>query len=152
MGHMTQADWDAHEKAINDYHEDAFQQDVIWKRLITNLSINGEDGAERSNDITLKGLIVYNFFRSWPMNKPDTTGEIDQESCVLYLNNKYLNDNGYLNINGQFNFKPVEDRFIINGVIYKPSGDAQISQTNYKTLLHFVILKREEIFSQENKY
>jgi hypothetical protein len=152
MAHLSQADWDAHKAAIDEFHEDAFQQDVIWKKSVTVLSKNGEDNNERSIDTLLKGLVLYNYFRSWAINKSDHAGEIDKQSCMLYLNNQYLEDLGHINNTGQFKFKPVEDRFLINGILYKANGESQAAQTNNKPLLHFIILKREDISSSQTKY
>lgn len=152
MAHVSQADWDAHKAAIDEFHEDAFQQVITWKRTITVLSQNGEDDNIKNEDIELKGLVLYNYFRSWAINKSDQAGEIDKQSCMLYLNNKYLDDNGHINAQGQFKFKPVEDRFIVNGIVYKANGESQAAQSNNKPLLHFIILKREEIGSHTTKY
>ncbi len=154
MAHMTQADWDAHIDAINEFHQDAFQQIITWKKLVTNLSEHGEDNQERHQDIELRGLFLYNYFRSWPTNKNHIAGEVDKESCLLYLNSKYLLDlnPNYINPNGQFNFKPVLDRFVVNGITYKASGESQTAQAGDKPILHFIILKREEINSGSSKY
>jgi len=152
MGHMTQADWDAHIAAINEFHSDAFQQPVTWKKMLTDLSLNGEDDVNRTVDIELKALVMYNYFRAWPTSRVTKTGEIDAESCLIYLNNQYLSDGNYLNSFGQFQFNPVEDRFIIAGIAYKASGESQVAQAGDKPILHFIILKREEIQSHDNKY
>jgi hypothetical protein len=152
MGHMTQADWDEYIESINEFHDDAFQQIINWKRIVTNLSENGEDDVIRTENIELKGLFLYNYFRSWPNSKPDTTGETDQESCMLILNNQYLTDLGYVNGDNQFTFKPVEDRFVLNGLTYKASGESHAAQAGSKPIIHFIILKREELNSSENKY
>ena len=152
MAHLTQADWDAHAAAINEFAEDAFQQLITWRTNITNLSEHGEDDVNRTRDITLKGLVLYNYFRSWPTNKPDVAGEIDNESVLIYFNSKYLADEGYINSDGQFDFQPVTDRFWVNGLQYKASGESQAAQSNDQPLLHFVIMKREELNSHENKY
>jgi len=152
MAHMAQADWDAHIAAINEFHQDAFQQIITWKKLVTNLSTNGEDDVDRTIPVELRALVTYNYFRSWPTGNPTKTGEIDNESCMIYLNNQYLADLGFINQYSQFDFDPVEDRFIINGVIYKASGESQVAQAGDKPILHFIILKREEIESHDNKY
>jgi len=152
MSFLTPEEWVEYETVINDFHDDAFQEDIHWLTLVNKVNPFGEDGDEKVQDVPLKGLISYNYFRSWPMNKGTTTGEIDKESCMMYLNNQYLSDNGYLNANGQFKFNPGLDRFAIRGITYKATGDAQISQANGKPLLHFVILKREEIPTGNSVY
>ena len=152
MSNLTPADWDAHTDAINSFHDDAFQHVITWKRIITNLDENGEDGNIRYEDIELRGLMLYNYFRSWPTNKNDQAGEIDKQSCLLYLNSEYLRGLGYLNNLDQFDFLPVEDRVIINGLVYKANGESQAAQAKDKNLLHFIILKREELETGSSKY
>lgn len=152
MGQLTTEDWQAYKDVINEFHEDAFQHNMTWKKLVTNLNFHGEDGADRFEDHDLKCLVSYNYFRSWPMNKAEKTGEIDQESVLVYINLKYLDSFGFLNEHNQFEFDPVNDRFILQGLWYKTSGDAQVAQAGVDPLLHFLILKREEIQSHETKY
>lgn len=149
---MTQADWDAHIDAINSFAEDAFQQEVTWIKSASTLSKNGEDDINRTISLMIKGIIQYNYFRSWPSDKKDVAGEVDGESCLIYLNLKYLNDMGYLNANNQFKFSPVLDRFVIEGLTYKADGDSQTAQAGDKPILHFIILKREELTSEQVKY
>lgn len=142
---ITDTQWQEYEDAINQFHSDAFQENILWISIINKIDKFGEDGNEKKKEINLKGLITYNYFRSWPMNKDTQTGEIDKESILVFFNNKYLSDLGYINVNGQFKFDPSKDRFKVRGVQYKASGDSQVSQTKDKPLLHFIILKREEI-------
>ena len=35
------------------------------------------------------------------------------------------------------------DRFIINGIVYKPDGDTQVAQAKDEALVFLVILKRD---------
>lgn len=152
MAHMKQINWQEYRDIINEWQEDAFQQEVTWNRLITSLSKNGEDNNERFKDIKIKGLLQYNNFRAWPITLPTDTGEIDKESCMLYLNIKYLKDNNYTNAHNQFKFDPAMDRFTINGVKYKAMGDSQVSQAHDQPLLLFIVLKREETITSETVY
>lgn len=144
MGHLTQAQWDKYTTAINDFHDDAFQQDVILRQLITVDDIHGEDTNQRTEDFLLKGLIQYNYFRGWPINQVRDSGEIDKESCTLYLNVKYLSERSLLNPENHLLFDPALDRFLIDGIVYKAFGDSKAAQAKGSTLLIFIILKREE--------
>lgn len=144
MAHMTQADWDRHIETINEYHEDAFQQEITWRKNITNLNRYGEDSNVRYKDITIKCLIDYNSFRTWPINLSSDTGILDKQSLVAYFNIKYLRDLGYLDSNDIFNFNPGLDKFIVNGILYRTEGESQVSQAHNMPLMIFLILQREE--------
>lgn len=152
MALLNPEDWQSHIDIVNDFHNDAFQQDVIWQRTIRKLSSHGEDSGPKTENIILKGLLQYNNFRSWPINKDEITGQVDNESNLLYLNLQYLKDNNYLNSDGQFIFDPGMDKFIINGVKYSPKGDSQAAQASDTVLFHFIVLKREEVDSGNNPY
>lgn len=149
---MTQAQWDAYENILNEWQEDAFQQIITWRKSVVILSKHGEDNNERFEDKELRGLIQYNYFRAWPINQPSDSGELDKESCLLYLNIKHLRDNGYTNNFNQFKFDPAMDRFVINGVTYKAFGDSQVAQAHNKPLFVYIILKREETETSKNIY
>jgi len=149
---IKQKYWDRHINIINEFHSDAFQQQITWKSCIKQYGTHGDDNEMRYKDITILGLIQYNHFRSWPINKDTIVGQVDQESELLFLNIKYLRDNGYTNDNDQFIFKPALDRFEVNGVVYTAKGDSQTAQAKDKVLLHFIVLKREEIETSENIY
>ena len=149
---MKEKDWEKYIKSINDWQEDAFQQTLLWKKFITFQNKHGEGNKAIFEDIELKGLFHYNYFRAWPVTQATTTGEIDKESCLLYLNKKYLKDNGYINNTETLNFDPAMDRFILDGITYKSSGESQAGQAYDSTLFYFLILKREENNTGENRY
>ena len=152
MKFMSQENWDMHNNAINDWHEDAFQEDIIWLKNYINRDYHGEDDNHKFDTITLKGLVTYNFFRSWPIDMATDTGEIDKQSCMVMFNLKWLGDNGHLNADGQLDLNPGDDKFILNGVTHVPSGDSHISQAYDNPLLFFLILKREEISTGQTRY
>lgn len=149
---MKPADWAKHINAINAWHEDAFQQDIIWKKNIVNRSYHGEDDNYRDREIILKGLVSYNFFRSWPIDQPTDTGELDKQNCMAIFNIKWLEEQGHLNEHKQLKFDPGDDKFIINGITYVPAGDSQVSQAYDDPLMIFIILKREEIETGNERY
>lgn len=152
MKNMTPKQWKMHIDTINDFHEDAFQQDIIWVNNITTLSKHGEDNNIKSRTINLKGLVYYNVFRSWPIDQGTDSGDLDKQSCMIYLNKKWLEENGYLNNDGEFAFNPDHDRFIIKGNKYFPSGDSDVAQAYDNPLLVFIILKRDQIPTGKIKY
>ena len=92
MAHMTQEQWDDYINIINEWQEDAFQQDITWLKTATVISKNGEDNNHRFKEINLKGLIQYNQFRAWPITQTTDSGETDKESILVYFNIKYLKD------------------------------------------------------------
>lgn len=149
---MTKEQWDTYAGILDEWQEDAFQQDIIWRKSVVVLSKHGEDNNVRFIDKELKGLIQYNYFRAWPINQPTDSGELDKESCLLYLNIKYLKSMGYTNSYDQFQFEPTMDRFIINGVTYKAFGDSQVAQAHNKPLFIYIILKREEVETSKSLY
>lgn len=152
MAHLTQEQWDKHIDAINEFHEDAFQQDVVLKRYFVIDDPDGEDYNQRSEDVNLKGLIQYNYFRSWPMTQSTESGELDKESILLYLNIGYLESISMVDSNKNLLFDPGHDRFIINGLVYKAMGDSQAAQAKDNPLLIFIILKREETNTGQDRY
>lgn len=152
MALVDDNDWQEYRDMINEFHEDAFQQDIIWKKEVTSRDYNGEDSNIRYESKTLKGLAHYNYFRAWPLNQATEAGEIDKESVLVYFNLKYLEGEGLLNQHGQFEFDPVSDRFEINGVGYKNKGESQAGQVSTDPILTFIILKREETNTGSHKY
>ena len=149
---MTPEQWAMHINAVNDFHEDAFQEEITWMSTATNRSYHGEDSNHREIAIQLKCLVLYNYFRSWPIDQATDSGEIDKQSCMAIFNIKYLQELGYLNEFGQFDINQGDDKFILNGLVYVPSGDSQVSQAYNNPLMTFIVLKREEINTGDQRY
>lgn len=152
MAFISDEEWADFRQGINDFHNDVFQQEIIWKKQIVTKDYHGEDSNQRFVNVPLKGLMKYNDFRSWPLTETTDSGEIDKQSIMVYFNIKYLRDNGYTNTEGNFIFDPAMDRFIVNGVKYKAMGDSQSAQAKDQPLLIFIVLKREDIGSGINMY
>jgi hypothetical protein len=151
MNFISDQEWADYEDNLNGFHNDAFQQEVKWLSLITVFNKDGKE-VNRYEERIIMGLVHYNHFRSWPINNQTTTGQLDKQSCMLYLNNKYLSDNGYTDSENNFNFDPGNDVFIIDGVRHRPKGDSGTAQSKSKNLLHFIILQREELENPLNTY
>ena len=152
MHFMKPEDWKRYQDTMNLWQKDAFQQEIIWKRFILFRNKHGEDTDPVFEDIVIKGLLQYNYFRAWAVTQATTTGEIDKETCLLYLNKEYLRENELLTPEGNLNFDPAMDRFIVEGIEHKSAGESTAAQAYDKTLFYFIILKREETNSGNNRY
>lgn len=150
---MSDKHWKMHNDAVNTFHNDAFQQKVIWKKNVVRTNIYNEDYGQKYEDIEILGLIQYNQFRAWPITRATDSGEIDKQNCLLYINNNYLTESGLVNEFGQFKYDAGKDFFIVNGVKYKSMGDSQAAQVeNSNPQLFFIILKREDLDTGDNTY
>lgn len=152
MGFMKPEDWQKYIDTMNAWQDDMFQQPITWNRYVVTRDLNGEGTNQRMIPTQIKGLVQYNYFRSWPITKIKDSGEIDKESLLVFLNIKYLADNGWANADGNLIFEPSYDRFIINGLTYKSMGESQTAQASNKPLFIFMVLKREELATSEKKY
>ena len=138
-------EWDKYKSIINDFiDEDAGKQPFVWLRKLNQPLAYGEDGGIRYLPVILEGLFQYNYIRTWPANKSTLSGELEGENMVLYISARMLRENGYVNEFGYPDLNWSEDRFLLNGKIYKPEGDTQVAQAKDEALLFFIILKREE--------
>lgn len=137
--------WEQYKQIINDFIDnDAGKQPFIWLRHIEQPLSYGEDSGTIYNPIQLDGLFHYNYIKSWPTNSERTSGELDYTNIVLYISANLLNSNEFLNQYGYWDFNWSQDRFILNGKVYKPGGDTQVAQARETPLLFFLILYRED--------
>ena len=127
---------------------------ITWQRRKYSHDNYGEDTdiAANYDTIELEVLIQYNYFRTWPVSVPTTTGEEDRQNCMVLLNVQYLTDLGYWGDNNQMVFSPGLDRFIIDGITHKVAGDTHFSQNETADLHIALIMKREELPTRENPY
>lgn len=141
---ISQAQWDKFKSIINDFHEDANQDEILWYRYIEKISRHGEDKANGSlaPAIPLKCLMNYNYIKNWPSTKFTETGELDNQSTLVVFNVSYLKKLGYTNEHNKLVYKQDKDIFIHRGDIYLPTGDTFISQAKDEPLLFSIILKR----------
>lgn len=137
--------WTPFNNAINNLaFELFFQETLIWNRLVENVDFHGENESPEYEQVTLKCLVGYNDFRTWPMDRVNESGSIDMQNLYIILNKQYLRDLGYLNDNDYFSFNSQNDYFILRGIHYEDSGDTDVSQAGDIPLLFFLILKRRE--------
>ena len=145
VSRVSTKEWDKYKSIINDFiDEDAGKQPFVWLRKINQPLAYGEDSGIRYLPVILEGLFQYNYIRTWPANKSTLSGELEGENMVLYISARILRENGYVNEFGYPDLNWSEDRFLLNGKIYKPEGDTQVAQAKDEALLFFIILKREE--------
>lgn len=149
---ITDAQWNQYIEIVQDFIEnDAGLAPITWRKHINQPGQYGEDSNNNFNDITLNVLIQYNKFRTWPVNKDSESGELDEQSVSIFVSARKLKELGYLKPSSPtdpkfyWDFNPGEDRFIINGITYKASGDTQVSQAYDTAILFLVVLKREEL-------
>lgn len=149
MAKVRQSAWDAFRKAVNDFAEDAFQQPITWKRSLGGLDRYGEDNLDENfENIELRVLSQYNYFRAWPLNKLTETGALDGQSLAVFFNKQVLLTLGYIDANGNFMINEQADYFILNGIKHKPSGTTDVSQAKEETgdkdgaILTMLVLRR----------
>ena len=118
--YLSNKAWERYKNIIKNFTDkDAGRQVITWKRHIDQIGAFG---------VQLEALCYYNVFRNWPINKPTTSGELDDENLTIYVTKRQIESLGYINSDGYWQFNWSEDRFIINGIVYKPSGDTQVAQ------------------------
>lgn len=136
--------WDRYKKIITSFmNVDAGRQTIIWAKNVNQLLTHGEDYTPMYHRIEIEALCYYNAFRNWPIDKPTISGELDEENLSILVTTDYIQQIGYLNAEGYWDFNWSMDRFVINGIVYKPSGDTQVAQAKDQALVFMVILKRD---------
>lgn len=151
---LTALQWQSYKNVINQAADSFCQETVTWYRMTRNFQRYGEDNSSIPvyTPITLSCLISYNTFRSWPMTENTPTGGLDQESILMLLNKKHLEDAGYLNSNGFFSMDPGNDYFVHMGLKYRSAGEIPAAQAGDEPLYFFIILEREETPTGTDKY
>lgn len=136
--------WKHYSTVVQDFIDaDAGKQVITWLRNYSQPDEYGEDD-EQYEKVQLEALFEYNSFRTWPININHISGETDTENAVMYISSRYLEEAGYLNSEGYWDFDRAKDRFILRGIVYKASGDTDMSQAKDQSLLFMIILRREE--------
>lgn len=141
---ISDAEWARFSSVINEFHNDAFQDVVEWKKPRPYIKRAGEDRPKTFDTLELKGLFFYNYFRTWPITEYTINGEFDKQSEVLLLNVEYLRTNHTVDSSLRLIYSPHEDLFIHRGQVYEATGDSFISQAKDTPLLFMLILKRRD--------
>lgn len=138
--------WSKYKNIVQDFMDmDAGLQEVIWLKHIQYPLPFGEDDAEGNYiPITLKGLVNYNAFRTWPLNVGTLSGELDEVNCALLISTKQLRERDLLNAKGYWEVNGALDRFQINGELYISKGDTQVAQAKEEPIVFQVLLRRQE--------
>lgn len=150
LSRVSSADWDMYAALMRDAHETFAQKPITWKQSKGGLDRFMEDNnTETFNSIPLKVLLEFNVRRTWPVDNEYDFGAEDDESILVIINKKYLDELGFINSNGNFIFDPKADRFIIDGFTYRSRGITDTSQ-NDKTALWVMIIVTKEPFKTGN--
>lgn len=136
--------WDRYKQIITSFMDvDAGRQTIVWAKSVNQLLTHGEDYIPKYYRIDIEALCYYNAFRNWPINRPTIAGELDDENLSILVTTDYIRELGFLNKEGYWDFNWSMDRFVINGIVYKPTGDTQVAQAKDKALVFMIILKRD---------
>lgn len=153
---VSNKSWDRYKNHIKRFLDlDAGRQTIIWAKNLNQLLTHGEDRIPRYRRIEIEALCYYNAFRNWPINTPTVTGETDDENLSIMISRDYIEalDGGKYwkrvttdtgaPTDGYWDFNWSEDKFVINGLTYKPSGDTNVAQAKDEALVFLIILKRD---------
>lgn len=136
--------WNRYKRIITKFLSlDAGRQPITWARYVNVFLPMGEDSGTKYQLIDIDGLIYYNAFRNWPINQATVSGELDEENLSIYISKASIESLGYLTKEGYWNFDWANDRFIVNGVVYRPTGDTEVAQAKDEALAFLLILKRD---------
>ena len=120
--------WDRYKKIITDFLDwDAGRQSITWAKHVNQLLSHAEDSIPKYYNIQIEAL----------------SGELDDENLSILISKSYIEQIGYLTPEGYWDFNWEQDRFVINGITYKPSGDTQTAQAKDEALVFMIILKRD---------
>lgn len=140
---VSRASWSRYKKTVTNFIDlDSGKQPFLWLKKFDQMLAYGEDSGEKYQPIQLEALIQYNYIKTWPTMGISVSGEVDTTDVVLYISFKLLKSNQYINQYGYWDFNWADDRFILNGQVYKPQGDSQVAQAHEMALLFRVILRR----------
>lgn len=150
MAPLTPGQWKKFKNVIHTASKDFGHKEITWRRSRLGLDRWQEDNAGTVDiDVTLNVLCNYNYMRTWPITLPTDSGELDRQSVQLIFSKPELALGGYITPEGNFNYNPDYDRFIMDGLVYKPFGDTPVSQAHDEDLLISIIVKREETNTSE---
>lgn len=136
--------WGRYKKIITQFMDnDSARQKLVWAKSSQQLLSHGEDSRQLYYGVGIEALCYYNAFRNWPINQATLTGELDNENLSILISKNFIEKLGFLNSSGYWDFDWAKDRFIINGIVYRPDGDTQVAQAKDEALVFMVILKRD---------
>lgn len=137
--------WERYSKIVYSFVDrDAGLQLFQWLKKKQIPLLYGEDSGESYYVVELNGLFSYNHIKTWPYNKSTPSGKLDNTNVVLYITKAQLAKLGYINEYGYWDFDNVSDKFIVEGKVYRPSGDTPVAQAKGMSLMFFVVLEMED--------
>lgn len=142
---LNKADLDKFRLLHKEYFADQALQTILLKQKTRRISRRGSDNSTRFKYVELKGIIAYNFFRTWPSVKNDVQGDYDNQNMVVMFHKDYLTENNLVNDKGNLDYNPGEDKFIINGVNYKDAGFTDVSQVGVDPMFEHLILTPDKV-------
>jgi hypothetical protein len=149
MSTITPAGWARYKKIMRSAHN-MFNQDVLtWVRYVDTIVKFNEETTDNGEVIVLNVLCSYNYFRTWPLSKHDSQGELDNQNMAVMINREYLSELSYLTPQGYLKFDPGKDYFIHRGIKYKCEGDTFTSQAYNDPLHILLVMRREEVLNGE---
>lgn len=153
---VSNTSWERYKKHVRNFLDnDAGRQTIIWAKNINELLTHGEDKIPWYERIEIEALCYYNAFRNWPINVATVSGETDEENLSIMISRGYIEqlDGGRFwkrvtsdtgaPTDGYWDFNWQEDRFSINGITYRPTGDTQVAQAKDEALVFLIILRRD---------
>lgn len=151
---VSNKSWDRYKNHIQRFlDQDAGRQNIIWAKNVNQLLTHGEDKIPWYEKIEIEALCYYNAFRNWPINTATVSGETDEENLSIMISRSYienLKEGKYWKktsdstpSDGYWDFNWQEDRFSINGITYRPTGDTQVAQAKDEALVFLIILRRD---------
>ena len=144
--------WNKFNKVLANFSEENFKEELVWHKKLSGLSRYGEGDSFKTQAYTVFCLVDWNFYRRWPINKPDADGLQDEQHCSVYIHKKELERVGLLTPNGNAELDPGLDTFEINGVKYLPAGDTEVAQSLATPQFFLLILRRAPVLSgQESR-
>lgn len=145
MKRIRLSKWNKYKTLISEFMDnDAARKSITWLKHVDNPVAFGEDVGDKFTSHELMALLADNSYRSWPLNQPTISGEIDNQNMAIWVSKSYLSSKNLLTPEGYFDFDMSKDRIIIDGILYKPAGDTQASQANDETLLFMIVVKRDK--------
>ena len=136
--------WQKYNRIVSDFLDnDSAKKPITWLKALKQPTLFSEDGIRDYYSIPLEVLIADNSFRTWPINQTTPSGELDNQNLIIWVSKRYLEEKGHINESGYLDFDRSLDRFIIDGLVYKSSGDTLVAQAHDEQLAIIVVLKRE---------
>lgn len=148
---LSTQDWGDYKRLLSDAHEAFSQKQITWRKQNVTINRFQEDFPNQHTDTTLLVLINYNYRRSWPINVSSETGDDDEQVMQVLINKEYLRQGGLLDNYGAFNYNEVDDRFIVDGTVYKVFGDTAAAQMQSDDVYFTIILKRIQLHTGDKR-